>query len=139
MMKALLRYFLPLCILLISGYRPLSAHTAQESSFSSSISRTSTEEKTTFNTAQFDHASIFSTSSSDNSNQGTKKLITTKIEIEEEESSSFKNYLDSANLIVAIIYAFISGYLFRYLIKCFLIATHFAHYRRHIILQVFRI
>lgn len=142
MIKALLRYFLPLCILLLSGYRPLSAHTVKESTFLSFLNKSIAEETATLCSTKVEHAVIVSTSSSGTANKSQKKLFIAENEIEEDKWISLKALLDSANYIAAILYAFIAGYLFRYLTKCFLTAKHLAHfssYRWHIILQVFRI
>ncbi|RIJ34258.1 hypothetical protein D1627_15140 [Pontibacter oryzae] len=127
----------------MSGYGSLSAHTAKESTFYSSIKKSIEEETATFCATPTEQASYFSTSSSSGTAQKNhRKLLTAEFEIEEDESLSLKAFLDSARYVAAIVYAFICGYLFRYLNKCFNFSKHlslFSAYRWHITLQVFRV
>ncbi|MCJ8167417.1 hypothetical protein MKJ04_21430 [Pontibacter sp. E15-1] len=142
MIKAVLKYLLPLIILLVSGYRPLSAHAAKESASYASLEKIAEPETITFRASQFEEATVFNTSSSGSAKENHRKLITAEYEIEEDESLSLKAFLDSANYIAAILYAFICGYLFRFLSKYFAHSKYLAHfsaYRWHLNLQVIRV
>jgi hypothetical protein len=135
MIKALIKYLLSLCILLLCGYSQLSTYTYRESTYNSPIKSLKESEHASLGNEQQDQTFITPSSPS-----GTKKHFTidfAEIEIEEEEE-----YLKGSNHFTAIFCALILGYFFRYIINDLLLCKYFFYIlsnRRHLILQVFRI
>ncbi|WP_125185464.1 hypothetical protein [Botryobacter ruber] len=139
MMKVIVKYLLTLCFLLLSGYSHLSAYSSQQAISGSPASSLSESAYASQETEQ-DRNISFSTSSY--SEKRNHRIDAAEIEAEEDKLLSFKKFLENSKFLTAVIYAFISGILFRYLSQGFRFYKHFSHltsYRWHILLQVFRI
>ena len=143
MAKAFLKYLLILCILLLSGYGHLSAQISKENTVGSTIKSLYGLEVASIHTTQKDQTLVVSSSSSSGTaKENHKKVVTAEYEIEEDDSVSFKRFLETNSYLTAIVYAFTFAYLFRCINKCFSITKHLSHfssYRWHIVIQVFRI
>lgn len=92
--------------------------------------------------AQTAEASIINTPLPGAAKENHKRIIIAENEVEEDQLQSFRKLLESSGYLAAVLYAFISAFLFRYLGKGLLLCKHFfphLHYRWHITLQVFRV
>ena len=140
MIKAFLKYLLLLCIILLSAYGQLSAHAYQASTSNTPIKATIGIEATAFQEAKLNQTFISTPSPSGTAKTNHKKIVAAENEVN--ESDLFKKFLESSKFITAICYAFTFGFLFRHLTKGLLLCEHLvptASYRRHLVIQVFRI
>lgn len=141
MIKGLIKYLLPLSILLLSVYGQLAAHTYKESTFYSPIKNHLRGSAYAFlGTLQNGQAFITKSSSSDPEKK--LKIAATLIEKEENELHSSKKYVESSHFLTSIFCTQLLEYLFRSIHKGFLFCKHFSNtssYRWHLIIQVFRI
>lgn len=141
MIKALIKYLLSLCILLLGGYSQLSAHANEEGDFYSPIKNLKGSEQISIGPGQDGPTFILKPASS-----GTEKASFTmdaaEIIEEKEEWSSFIKYLADSYYFTVIYYALTFGYLC-YFIKKYLPLSKqsfdFSSYRWYLIFQVFRI
>jgi hypothetical protein len=142
MIKALLKHILPLCILLLSGYNQILAHAHQEVSFYTPIKETIGVEVAKLSGVQSELTSFTDLPTSGSAQKNHKKIVATEFENEEDKLHALKKLLESSEYIAAVLYAFISAFLFLYLCKGLLLCKLFfpiSSYRRHIVLQIIRI
>ncbi|QHT71046.1 hypothetical protein GXP67_32540 [Rhodocytophaga rosea] len=136
----MVRFFLFLCILLLSGYSQIFAHTAKESAFYSQTDNLTASEQVNSGIIQTDQTFVTKPSTS-----GTQQKPVTQfadIEVEEDESLSSRKYTEISYYVTSIFYARILEYFFRNLNKGFLFRKHISNIsplRWHLVIQVFRI
>ncbi|MBT34132.1 MAG: hypothetical protein CMO01_31090 [Thalassobius sp.] len=143
MIRALVKYYLPLCILLIGGYNQASAY-ANLSAFADKVESVSGVEYNSLeNAEQFPHAFIIN-----NSPAGSEKTLIIEdndVEEEEDERIDVKKHLESFYASAAAYYSALQSEYFFHIVKnhlaCYKHFTYFISSHRWyiIILQVFRI
>ena len=137
MKKLVVRFFLSLCILLLSGYGQLYAHACMDHS--------STELDANVGTAQESLAWIKkSTNKPGREKRFFKIYHATEVEEEEDgesESVTLKRNSGGSNYFAAIFSNQTPDYFFGHINEVLPFCKYFSHisYRRHLILQVFRI
>ena len=114
MKKLLIRFFLSLCIILLSGYSQLYAHTYQDGIRHSSIKALLKSEHAGIGKLQNTQALPHKFSSSVTENL---KLSVAEIEEEDDEFISFKKLLEHSNYFTAVFYALVFGCLGLFLSK----------------------
>jgi hypothetical protein len=144
MKNFLIRLFLSLCIVLLSGYSQLDAHTYQACIPHSSTKNSKNLEQARFATAQKSLAMITKPASSDRKKVTFKLKATEKNEEEEVEPAvtSSKKYLESSNYFSATFWAQALSYFFCYNKGILPVCKHLFNFPspgRYLLFQVFRI
>lgn len=140
MKKFLVRSFLALIILILSGYGQLYAHASWASIYDSSSKLSETSEQTSFGTGQNHLPSIKKFGASDRDT--IFKLDATEVVEEEQKLLSSKKSQTSSDYFAAIFCGLTRGYFFGNIQEILPFCKHFqdiSFYRRHLVLQVFRI
>lgn len=142
-MKGLLvRFFLSLCIFLLSGYSPLSARSYQEDIVFKTVVE-SLQAPTSANPGSIEHPQTFidKTSSSRAQSQSIK-LDFAENEIEEDELLSARKHAGSSYYMAIALCALVLGYLFSCIKQSLVSSGHYSYitsYRWYIVFSVFRI
>lgn len=142
MKKLLIRFFLLISVLLIGGYGKLYPHAYQNSISHSSV-------KSTIQKAEYDYFGNFQSddittikSPSSHELKSNEDLHATDNEVEEDETFSFKKYLELSNFFTTVLYAQLLGFFFLLTKKSLLINRHFSYFsscRKYIVFRVIRI
>ena len=106
MKKLLIRFFLSLCVILLSGYSQLYAHTYEDGIRHTSIKVLLKSEHASFGKVQNNQALPHKFSSSVTE---SRKLSVAEIEEEDDEFISFKKLLEQSNYFAAVFYALVFG------------------------------
>lgn len=141
MKKLLIRFFLSLCILLLSGYSQLYAHTYQDCICHSSKKILLSPEHASFGAVQNNQTLLLKSASSITENENSK-LVATAFECEDEESISFKKFLENSNYFTTVFHALVFGFFCLFLKKRLLSSKHsiyFSSYKWYLLFCVFRI
>jgi len=139
MKKLMIRFFLTLCIFLLSGYSQFYAHAGQDHILHSSVTTLNGPAHASLGTAQ-DHQALalhFAASNTD-----SHKIVAEEITEEEHKSVSFKKYLESSSCITAVFYALTFAYFCHLIKKRLLSCEHsfdFASHKRYLLFRVLRI
>lgn len=139
MIRALIKYLLILCIILLSGSIQLFAHKAMESALcSTSLAMTDHAR------VDIEHEHAFNIqSASPNTEKKESKVFVPNIVLEEDESDSFEKNLGSSNFFTAFFYALVFGYITFNINKGIHPYKHFSNFSSlqslHIIFCVYRI
>ena len=139
MKKLLIRFFLSLCIILLSGYSQLYAHTYQDGIRHSSIKALLKSEHAGIGKLQNTQALPHKFSSSVTENL---KLSVAEIEEEDDELVSFKKLLEHSNYFTAVFYALVFGCLGLFLLKRLPAGKHalyFSSFKLYLLFRVIRI
>ncbi len=141
MIKAFKTFLLTLCILLLSGYGQLFAHALEQSTFTSSLKSLNRDELASKGSIQTIHSSSISFPTSGTTKSKHKQIVTAEYESEENEFFALKKFLQNNDFIAAVLYTFISAFLFRYFGKLLPIGKQLLQFscKRYILIQVFRI
>ena len=142
MIKALIKYHILLCILLLSGYTQLSAHIFEENAFYYQINILNGSGDSTFENEELPHPSLvnFATSSSERN----LLLEDTDVEEEEDERHSAKKKVERLSYFTSLFYVqhLESGFFKRY-VKNHLSFCKYLHHVSslswYLVFEVFRI
>jgi len=138
MTKAILKYLLTLCILLLSVYSHLYAHAYQELPCHSHTQRFKGAVHASLGTSHNDQG--FNPRYSLSDSEKSFRLEATDIEEEDYGFVAFRKYLESNYYFTAVFYAIALAFFFRYIKTSLLFCKHFSYTlskRRYLLFQVF--
>ena len=142
MIKSLLKYFLFLCIILLSSYGQLSAHSTKESTFYALEKNIQESENTNLGIEQNAHSCTIQADTTSDTKKERRELSFAEKEIEEDEvdssKKSFERNYDSLSNFYALSQECFSLFIKNSFAFCKRF-SYFTSYRWFIILQVIRI
>jgi len=141
MIKAYIKHLLSLCILLLSVYSQLYAHTFQDGIRHSSIKNLLKSDHASFGIVQNSQTQVlkFVSASKEKENH---KIDAAEIEEEDYEYISFKKLLENSNYFATVFYALVFGCLGLFLSQRLLACKHalyFFSYKLFLLFRVIRI
>ncbi len=138
MKKSLVKFFLLLCVSLLSGYAHLYAHTCQDGIRPSSLKILERSEHPGFSTVLNEQAFINKPAPS-----GTEKakytIDATVSEEEDCESISFKKHVEGSHYFTAVFYALIFGHFIHERLPSCKHALYFSSHKWYLIFRMIRI
>jgi hypothetical protein len=135
MTKALMKYLLSLCILLLSGYGHLYAQPHQEGT---THPLKGVVHAASIGTLQHDLAAILKVSKP-SAEKERNNLYSTESEKEEDESLSFHKIVDNTHFIAAVFYAHALALLLSVLARVLHFCKHFSYFSSHRLYLIFRV
>jgi len=141
MIKAFIKYLLPLCIFLLSGMGQLSAHAQKGSAYYASSKNLKGSAYARIGTAQPDLTTSIK-SSLFNTKKVKNRLAAAENEREEDELITFKKNAESSDFFTAVFYTQVLEYLFSYQKSFLAFCKQFSYYSSHrwyLLFRVFRI
>ncbi|MDB5261829.1 MAG: hypothetical protein JWQ14_1110 [Adhaeribacter sp.] len=141
MMKALLKYLLLLCIILLAFFGQQIAHAPTDSAYISSANQLKYSVQASLGQVQHDYSFLIKAAGS-GTRKGSKIFATVEKEAEEVESIASKKYLESSVFFTAVLSGQLFTYLFsslkRYLAFCKSYSS-FSSHRWYLLFRVIRI
>lgn len=141
MIKAFLKYVLPLCIILLAFLGQLIAHAPEGSAYFASTNQLKSSVLAGLDQVQHNHF-LFIKPAGPVSKKGNYEITATEKEAEEVESTSSKKYSESSTFFTAILAGQILQYLFSPLESYLAFCKNFSFFTSHrwyLIFRVFRI
>ncbi|GEO05954.1 hypothetical protein AAE02nite_36180 [Adhaeribacter aerolatus] len=141
MIKAFLKYLLPLCIVLLAFLGQLTAHAPTDSAYLSPVNQLKRSVQASLALGQPEYSFLIKATDSD-TRKGSKIVATVEKEAEEVESSSAKKFLESSTFFTAVLSGQIFAYLFKSLEKYLAFCksySSFSSHRWYLLFRVFRI
>jgi len=140
MKKVLFTFFLPLCIILLSGYSQLKGHVSRDAIADSSSKLCKKSEKASFDTKENDLPFIKKLTSDKHKTFIVDAVEVREVQEEEYELSSSKKNRKSDNHLAALFCVLTRGYFFNYIRETLSFRKDFSEISaKHLILQVLRI
>ncbi len=140
-MKLLIRFLLPLCILLLSGISRLYAHENQDCIVCSPVQYVTEAESARTGAGQSSQI-LLSKSSSSNTQKESRALVAEVVEVEEEKMLSKRKHLENSSHFVASCYSLLWGYFYCIPAKHALLSScsfYLPSTRRYLLFRVFRL
>jgi len=142
MIKALAKYLLLLCVILLSGYGQLSARTSKESAIHAQTKYDKESENVTSDNVQKDNACIITSSTRSDTKKERQEICVAKNEVEEDEVDSSKKHVERNYVSLSNFYALSQECFLLYIKNSLTFCKRFSYftsYMRYIIFQVIRI